>query len=163
MFDAFIKIDGIQGESTDHKHKEWIEVLSFSWGVNQTGSFSHGSGGGTGKVSFNDFNFVKRLDKATPQLFVSCCSGEHIKDVTLAVRDSKGSSVDYLKIKLTDVLISSVRPGGTSQGADTSPLEEVSLNFSNTAHIEFFDQQGRGTGATVGSCSPTPTQVEGLK
>ena len=29
-YDAFLKIDGIAGESTDDKHKDWIEILSFN-------------------------------------------------------------------------------------------------------------------------------------
>ena len=158
-FDAFLKLDGIDGESTDQKHKEWIEVLSFHWGVSNT-SHASGGGGGAGKVSFNDFSFVHKLDKATPKLFVSCCTGEHIKDATFTVRDSKGGGkggqLDYLKIKLENVLVSSVRPAGTSQGGDSTPLEEVTLNFSSNALIEFVDTDGRGTGVSVGSCSPTP-------
>ncbi len=34
-FDAFIKIDGIDGESTDEKHSDWIEVIKFGPGVKQ--------------------------------------------------------------------------------------------------------------------------------
>ena len=42
--DIFAKIGDIKGESTDSKHKDEIEVLSFSWGV--TNAVPAGGAGG---------------------------------------------------------------------------------------------------------------------
>src|SRR5215475_5550792 len=67
--DYFLKIEGIEGESTDKTHKNSIQVESFSFGETQAGSASHGSGGGAGKVQMQDFHFVKKLDRASPSLF----------------------------------------------------------------------------------------------
>ena len=66
--DIFAKIGDIKGESLDDKHKDEIEVLSWSWGVSQTGTMAYGGGGGEGKANFNDFNFIHHVDKASPVL-----------------------------------------------------------------------------------------------
>jgi type VI secretion system secreted protein Hcp len=78
-FDSFLKIDGIPGESLDQKHKGEIEVLSFAFGAANTGSPRGGGGGGAGKVAFNDFHFVHRLDKASPNLLLACANGKHLR------------------------------------------------------------------------------------
>ena len=39
--DYFLKLDGVRGGSTDAKHKDEIELLSFSFAASQSG----GSGG----------------------------------------------------------------------------------------------------------------------
>ena len=81
--DIFAKIGDIKGESLDGKHKDEIEVLSWSWGVQQSGTMAHGGGGGEGKASFNDFNFTHHVDKASPVLMKACATGEHIKEATI--------------------------------------------------------------------------------
>lgn len=129
--DYFLKIDGIEGESTDAKHRGEIEILSFSWGVSQTGSFAGGGGGGgAGKASFQDLSFVTTTSKASPKLFLASASGQHIKEATLTltkVADKKGEQQEYLKIKLTDVLVSSYSQGGSTGGV---PTDSFSLNFA---------------------------------
>jgi len=149
-FDSFIKLGDIKGEASDSKHKGEIEVLSFHWGVSNTGGFAFGGGGGTGKAQVSDFSFVKRVDKSSPILFQKCCEGEHIKDANFVIRKAGGTQLEYLKIKFTDVLVSSLRPGGSSQGSDDIPLEEVSLNF---AKCEFDYQpqskEGKADGGPI--------------
>src|SRR5260370_12086254 len=126
--DAFIKIADVKGESDDDKQKDEIDVQLFSWGANNTGTHSHGGGGGSGKVQVPDFSFVKKIDKSSPVLFQKCCTGEHLKEALFVVRKAGGNQLEYLKYKFTDVLISSVRPGGSHHG-DEIPSEEISLNF----------------------------------
>jgi type VI secretion system secreted protein Hcp len=148
--DYFLKIDGIEGESTDSKHKGEIEIESFSWGVSQSGTIGGGGGGGAGKAQFQDFSFTAVESKASPKLFVGCASGEHIKQAVLTGRTGrdfvKGEDI-FLKLTLTDVLISSYQTGG-SQSSDTLPIDQVSLNF---AKIEFShtSTEKSGTGETV--------------
>ncbi len=108
--DTFARIGDIKGESTDSKHKDEIEVLAWSWGVVQSGSIGHGGGGGAGKASFHDFSFVHTIDKASPLLMKACATGTHIKDATITVRKAGKGQQEYLVIKLTDVLITSVTP-----------------------------------------------------
>src|SRR5688572_14489207 len=92
--DYFLKIDGVDGESTDDKHKGEIDVESFSWGVTQTGTFSHGGGGGAGKVALQDFHFTMKVSKASPTLFLACASGQHYKTATVIGRSTSGPVIE---------------------------------------------------------------------
>jgi type VI secretion system secreted protein Hcp len=133
-FDAFLKLDGIKGEVVESKHKDEIEIESFSWGVTQTGTLAFGGGGGAGKAQFQDFHFTSNTSKASPQLFIKCATGEHIKDGTLSLRKAgREQEQVFLKITLTDVLVSSYQTGG-SAGGETVPTDQFSLNF---AKIEY--------------------------
>lgn len=146
--DYFLKVDGIEGESTHPNHGNEIEVLSWSWGVSNSGSFSGGGGGGAGKASFSDISITKTLDKSSPKLFLATASGEHIKEVKLAgsttlspdKKDTK--SQDYYIITLTDVIISSYQTGGSS--GDVVPTESVSFNFAKIK-VEYKPQKPDGT------------------
>ena len=114
-FDAFLKIATIPGESTDDKHAGWIEISSFSHGVSQASSGSVSSGGGRSaeRCDHQDFSIVKSLDKASPKLALACCKGEHINEVIIELCRSGGDKQKYMEYKLTDVIVSSVRPGGS--------------------------------------------------
>ena len=86
--DAFLKIDGIKGESTDDKHKDEIDVISWSFGETNSGTAHTGGGGGAGRVNMKDFKFTMRTNKASPKLFQACANGKHINKVVLFVRRS---------------------------------------------------------------------------
>jgi type VI secretion system secreted protein Hcp len=130
-YDQFLKLDGIPGESQDDKHKDWIEVLSYNWGVSQPSAGARSTGGAatSGRTDHGDLSFVHVLDKASPKLFLSCCKGDHIKNVLFELCRATGDKQKYMEYKLSDVLITSVKPGGSAQGGDSLPLEEVSLNY----------------------------------
>ncbi|MEN6426764.1 MAG: type VI secretion system tube protein Hcp [Phycisphaerales bacterium] len=136
-FDSFLKIDVIPGESTDDKHKDWIEILSFSHGVSQPGSGSSSTGGARSsqRCDHQDFSIVKTLDKASPKLALSCCNGEHIKKINVELCRATGDKQKYMEFALSDVIVSSVRPGGSSQGGETLPLEEVSFSYGKIEWI----------------------------
>ena len=126
--DMFIKIGDIKGESQDKKHKDEIDVLSWSWGATQSGSFHTGGGGGVGKVNVQDISVTKYIDKSTPKLFQTLATGEHIRFAELSVVDSKYSGNEtYLKYTLENVLITSVSTGGS--GGEDRLTENISLNF----------------------------------
>lgn len=129
--DMFLKLDGIKGESHDSKHIDEIEISSFSWGVSQQGAFGAGGGGGAGKVSVHDISIMKRLDKSTPLLMLSCASGQHIKTGLITVRKAGEKPLEYLKIKLEDILISSVQISGNLNGTpDAVTLDFKKMTFS---------------------------------
>jgi type VI secretion system secreted protein Hcp len=140
--DIFAKIGDIKGESLDDKHKNEVEVLSWSWGVQQSGSMSHGGGGGEGKASFNDFNFTHHVDKASPVLMKACATGEHIKEATITVRKAGKGQQEYLIIKMNDVLITSVNPSGSGDGAGTA--ESVAMQCSKV-DLEYKPQKQDGS------------------
>jgi type VI secretion system secreted protein Hcp len=127
--DYFLKLEGIKGESQDDKHKDEIDVLSFSWGVSQTGTMAFGGGGGAGKAQFNDFKFTMRVSRASPTLFLDCASGLHIKEAVVVGETS--SNVDrgasqFFKYTFSDVIISSYQDGG-SEGGEV--MDSAALSF----------------------------------
>jgi type VI secretion system secreted protein Hcp len=149
-FDAFLKIDGVPGESTDSKHKDWIEILSYSHGVTQSSSGAQSSGGARSsqRCDHADFSLVKTLDKASPKLNLFCCNGTHIKEIKLALCRATGDKQQYMEYKLDDSIVSGVRPGGSSQGGEPLPLEEVSFNYGKITwtYTETDHQTGKPKG-----------------
>jgi type VI secretion system secreted protein Hcp len=164
-FDAFLKIEGIPGESTDDKHKDWIETLSFSYSADQptSGSASSAGGASTERVNLSDFSIVKALDKASPKLFEFCCSGKHIKEVTLALCRSGGDKVQYMEYKLEEAIVSCYRPGGSSQGGDALPVEEVGFNYGKitTTYTQQKRADGSGGGQVAGGWDAVANKVAG--
>jgi type VI secretion system secreted protein Hcp len=140
--DIFLKLGDIKGESLDDKHKDEIEVLSWSWGVNQPGSMHSGGGGGLGKADFSDLSFTHYLDKASPVLFQSCAGGEHIKEALLTVRKAGKTPQEFLTIKMSDVVITSVNPAGS--GGDGGHSESATLQFAKVA-LEYKPQKPDGS------------------
>ena len=130
-FDTFLKISTIPGESTDDKHKDWIEILSYSWGVAQPSSGAQSTGGARSaeRCNHQDLTVVHSLDKASPKLFLACCKGEHIPDIKLELCRAAGDKTKYMEYKLSDVIVSSVQPSGNSKGDGTLPMEAVTFNY----------------------------------
>ena len=142
--DYFLKFDGIKGESSDAKHKDEIDVESWSWGEsNVGGGASRGGGAGAGKVSMQDFHFVMRLNRASPDLMKACATGQHIKLATLTARKAGKGQQEYLTFKFHDVLVSSFQTGG-SEHADVVPMDQVSLNFAKI-EVDYKEQKPDGS------------------
>lgn len=140
----FLKIDGIPGESQDHKHKDEIQLESFFLGSHpRAEALSYGGGGGAGKVQMQDFHFVMKINKATPKLFLACANGEHIKSAILTCRKAGKEQQEFLIVKLSDVLVSSYQSGGSSAG-DVVPTEQISLTFAKV-EFEYKEQKPDGT------------------
>jgi type VI secretion system secreted protein Hcp len=141
--DMFLKIDDIKGESQDGSHKDEMDVLSWHWGMTQSGSSHHGGGSGTAKVSVQDLSIVKYVDSATPNLIKLCCKGKHFDLAQLAVRKAGGEALSYFVLKLQKGLISSVVTGDVDK--DGRLLETISLNFASFS-LEYTPQVGGGAG-----------------
>ncbi len=148
-FDTFMKIDGIAGESTDDKHKDWIEITSFSHGMNQPISVSASTAGGASaeRVDIQDFAVTKILDKASPKLYEYCCKGKHMPSVIVEMCRAGGDKMRYMEIKMEDVMVSSVSPSGSSGG--DFPGESVSFNFGRIKWT--YTQQKRADGSGGGN------------
>src|SRR6185295_14946786 len=138
--DIFAKIGDIKGESPDDKHKGEIEVLSWSWGVTQSGTMAHGGGGGEGKANFNDFNFTHSIDKASPVLLKACATGEHIKEATITHRKAGKGQQEYLIIKMNDVIVTSVALSDTTDASS----EHVSITFAKV-DLEYKPRKADGS------------------
>jgi type VI secretion system secreted protein Hcp len=138
-FDAFLKLGDIKGESTDRDHKDEIVIESFSWALgNTTTPQSAGGGAGAGKVSMQDFHFTMRTSLASPVLMQACASGKHFPDATLTARKAGEKPVEFLIIKMNDVIISSYQLGGEASG-EVVPMDQISLNYTK---IDFFYTNG---------------------
>jgi len=139
--DIFAKIGDIKGESLDNKHKDEIEVLSWSWGVTNDAAQSMGGGGGAGKASFHDLSFTHKIDKASPVLMKGCATGQHLKEATITRRKAGKGQQDFLVIKMNDVLITAVTDVDSNEGSD---LETVSLAFAKV-DLEYRPQKADGS------------------
>jgi type VI secretion system secreted protein Hcp len=146
--DYFLKLEGIDGESADHKHKGSIDLESWSWGESQSGTHGSGGGGGAGKVQMQDFHFVMKHNKASPKLMLACANGEHIKKATLTCRKAGKEQQEFLKVTLSDLLVSSYQTGGSGH-SDIVPTDQISVNYSKI-EFEYKEQKADGTlgGAT---------------
>ena len=153
--DIFAKLGSIAGESSDSKHKDEIEVLSFSWGVSNTAQF--GPGTGAGKATFRDLSIVHKIDKATPLLLKACATGQHLPQATITQRKAGGAQQEYLTIKLNDVVITNVALDSTlSEG-----MESVSMTFAKV-NFEYKPFKANGTlGSGITFKYDLQTQKEG--
>jgi type VI secretion system secreted protein Hcp len=126
--DMFLDIPGIPGESKDQTHKDQVDVLAWSWGMSNSGTTHIGGGGGAGKVNIQDLSLTKYVDKASPELMKRCANGSLLTKVTLFVRKVGANPIEYIKIELTEVLVSAVSTGGS--GGEDRLTENVTLNFA---------------------------------
>ncbi len=140
--DMFLRIDTLKGESVDRTHGGEIDVLAWRWGVTNSGSAHVGGGAGSGKSNVQDLSFTKYVDKSSPDLLLAACNGKHWDQATLVVRKSGETPLEYLKITMTEVLISSINAGGAED--DDRLTEEVRLNFASVK-VDYVEQTPRGS------------------
>lgn len=141
--DFLLKIEGVDGESQIQDHENEIDIMEWSWGMSQSGTMHMGGGGGAGKVDVHDIALTKQVDKATPVLMKMCCNGKHIKEALLVTRKAGEQSLDYMKIKMSDVLVTSVNTGGS--GGEDRLKESVTLNFAKV-EVGYTPQKPDGSG-----------------
>lgn len=141
--DQFIKIGNIKGESKDDAYKDQIDVLAWSWGMSNSGSAQSGGGAGSGKVNVQDLSFTKYMDKSTPDLMLLTSNGKHIDEAVLTVRKASGDSpIDYLKVTMNDMIVTSLSTGGS--GGEDRLTENVTLNFAKVK-VEYTEQTESGS------------------
>lgn len=141
----YLDLDGIKGSSTDDKFKEMIELQSFQWGAGLGVGSPRGGDRTTSEPSVSEITATKVTDKASELLFKKLLMGEVITKGTLSfVAASKGESVAYAALELTNIIISGF---SMSSGGDF-PSESISLNFTK------FDWTFSGRDAT-NTANPT--------
>ena len=153
-YDAFMWFTGGQptpkGESTDdtYKAKGAFEIYSFSWGASNPVTIGSGTtGAGAGKVSISSFNVMKRMDKASPVLFLACCKGAHYDKADVVLRKAGGTAVAYLTYTFTEVFVESIQWSGSSGGDDT-PTESISFAFGK-CEMKYTPQDDKGNPGTA--------------
>ncbi|TDM05870.1 MAG: type VI secretion system tube protein Hcp [Ideonella sp. MAG2] len=145
--DIFIKINGIDGESMDAAHKNEIEVLHWNWEILQESNMHMGSGGGSGKATVKDLTFTHYVDRSSPNLMKFCLTGKHIPEAVLVVRKAGGNPLEYLKITMTDVVITTVNPSGSSDQERVK--ERIALSFAKVKQEYTVQNQQGGSGGAV--------------
>lgn len=141
--DMFLKLEGVEGESQDAKHTGEIDVLAWSWGMSQSGTFHTGGGGGAGKANFQDLSVTKWVDVASPILQLYTANGDHFPTATLTVRKAGKKPLEYIVMKMKKVLVTSVSTGGS--GGEDRLTENISLNFAEVEYL-YTQQKDDGTG-----------------
>jgi type VI secretion system secreted protein Hcp len=139
--DSFLKLGDLKGESVVKGFEDQIQLLAWSWGMSQSGTTHTGTGGGAGKVNVQDISFTHYVDSSSPNIITACCTGKHFDTATLTMRKSGGSPLDYVKITLTDIIVTSVSSGGS--GGEDLLSENVSLNFAKFKY-EYQPQDSKG-------------------
>lgn len=153
MFDTFLQLDGVPGEATDDKHKDWIELLSYDHSMMQPVSSTRSSAGGaaTGRTQHGDFSITKFVDKASPKLYEAVSNGKHFSKAKIEVCRAGGGQVKFLEITLEEVMISNVSLSshGQSKKGDELPVENVHLNYGKIEWV--YTQQKRKDGSGGGN------------
>lgn len=144
--DMFLKLGTYKGESVDKTHPQWIDVLAWSWGAAQSGTTHMGKGGGSGKVNVQDITVTKYVDRSSPNIWTAVAKGDHSADATLVVRKAGGTPLEYIVIKMKEVLVTSVSTGGS--GGEDRLTENISLNFAEFS-FTYTEQKTDGTAGDV--------------
>lgn len=146
--DMFLDLDGVKGESVDKTYKDKIDIIGWQWGLSNTGTFHHGSGGGAGKASFQNLVITKYIDAASPNIMLFCANGKHFTKGKVIVRKAGEKPLEYLTIEIDKVLVSSYMTGGGT--GEERLIETVTLNFA-TVKIEYTSQSEKGGKGTTNS------------
>ena len=140
--DMYLKIDGVTGEAQSTKHPGEIDVLAWSWGMTQSGTMRTGSGGGGGKVSVQDLSITKYIDKSSPVFMLYTCNGKQFEKVVLTIEHSGSIPIPYLKITMTEVIVTSYGTGGS--GGEDRLTENLTFNFAEV-DVEYTPMKQDGT------------------
>lgn len=146
--DMFLKLEGITGEAKDSVHAGEIDILAWSWGASNSGTSHMGGGAGAGKVNVQDISVTKYVDLASAALLLHCCNGGHIAEATLTVRKAGTNPLEYIVIKMEQVLVCAYSTGGS--GGEDRLTENVTLNFAKVA-FDYLEQKPDGTEGEKGS------------
>ena len=152
-WDAYLTVDGVKGESQRAGHEEEIEIISFDFSAANPSSVGTGRGGGVGAVNLSSFNFMKKTDASSTDLFKHCCSGKHFPKakLTLYKAGGDGGALDYLTYEFEEVYVDQIQWSG-AEGSDGIPMESVSFSFGKVVvTYNQQDEKGSKAGSFMGS------------
>jgi type VI secretion system secreted protein Hcp len=165
-FDTFLFLEGINGESTAKIDNpplpsKAFEIYSWSFGASNPSTVGSGKGGlSAGKVSVSSFNVMKKTEDASPQLFLNCCTGQHIAKGSIIMRKAAGKDnkqMTFLQYDFTELMVDSIQWSG-SQGGDDTPMESISFAFA-TVFVKNYKQDAKGVMAIGSGASWDLTKV----
>ncbi len=146
-FDAYVHIAEITGEALDEQYANWIEIIGYKFGANQSTSATASSAGGasSGRTTLTNFTFTKYLDSASCKLLEASCAGQHLKEVKLVLCRAGGDKLKYYEVVLEEVIIADY-----AQSASAGvPVEVVQLNYGRIKTI--YTRQKRLDGSAGGN------------
>jgi len=144
---VFLKLEGIDGEATDDEHTDEIDIMSWGWGMTQDSAVHAGGGTTVGRVNVMDLNITKYMDKSSPTLIKHCCSGKAIPTGVLTVQKAGEDKVKALELELTDIVITSFAPGGSSNAGEL-PMESITIAFKEFMY-KYTPQDEASAGAAT--------------
>ncbi|NVK22091.1 MAG: type VI secretion system tube protein Hcp [Kangiellaceae bacterium] len=143
----FLKIEGVQGESLDVRHRDEIDVLAWSWGSSSDGR----------STCVQDISLVKYADLASPQLLMGHVDGVVYPNAKLTVRRSGGVSLEYIILDFKNLYVSSVSTGGS--GGESRLTENVTLNFEEVKY-QYTPQGPDGSAGAPVSATIRPNRCK---
>lgn len=142
--EAFLKLDGIDGESAKDGHAGEIDIHSVNWGVSHVSTLAMGTGHSSGKADISDFSIMKVADKCSPKLMLRCCDGKTIGTGKITFRKTAGDSkIEFLTYDLTNVMVTSWQQSGTDSGGD-QVAESVSFAATKVV-VTYIPQKADGS------------------
>jgi len=140
--DMFLSVKGakhgvIKGESQDAQHKDEIEVLSWSWGMQ--GKPSMGGGAAAGKASMHDLKITKHVDSASTALMLALRTNEPITKAVLTLRKAGKSQLEYMKVTIEQGRVMSLTIDGGDSNGTADVVERVTFSF-NKIEVEYVPQ-----------------------
>ncbi len=165
--DMFLKIEGVDGESKDEGHVDWIEIVSYGHGL--TNEVLGTGGGGTSAPVHSPVVVRKLMDKSSPFLFDALNKGSSFRNATFDFED-RGQAVPYLFLKVTleDLYVTSYSLASEEAGADR-PVEEVAFTYTRIT-MTYWPQNTDGTqgppitvGWDVAQNIPTSVAMQGIE
>jgi len=138
--DVFLKVEcarqgPIKGESHDEKHKDEIDVLSWSWGMRAQTTIA---GGDAGKATVNEFVVAKQIDSASTALMSAMRNNELIKSTVLTMRKAGDTQHEYCKITIKNARITAIDIQCDEPGS-VSYTETLSFAFQSLT-VEYIPQ-----------------------
>lgn len=141
--DIILKIASIKGESKVQTHEDQIDLLSFSGGASNQGTYATGGGGGAGRVDFQDLSVSKYYDLSSVPLMQACATGKDIGETVFYFRkQAEDEALEYLTITLSEAKVTSLSTS-VSSGGEERPIESVSFNFKSIKY-EYKKQGDKG-------------------
>ncbi len=144
--DAYMKIEGIDGESTDAAHEKWIQLLSIEHGVMQ---LSDSPSAEKARPQFDSLVVTKSMDASSPSLTLYCCNATLIPTVHMELCLPTGEKHVFMTLKLTEAFVKSVSFNHSAGSEAVRPVEVVTFNYSKISwDYTSIDDKGK-TGATI--------------
>ena len=140
--DVFLRLDGVQGESVDARHKGEIDILSYTQAF--TGPFARsaaGTGAASGKTICGPVTITKFVDLSSPDLILSAANGKHIPNAVITFRRPGANQLEYYKVTLEDVIVTEIEQSESKTAARA--MEKVSL-MGRRFRFEYVQQTPDG-------------------